>query len=297
MEQLSAEESAAMQAMQADTAPVAEAEAPAAPVAPQEAPAEAQSEAVEATEAIKPPPGMVPQQALHQERERRKEIERQAQETQRQLAEMQARIEALTAPKEQPIVVPDPVLQPEAFKQWQIDQIKSHAQKLAEVEQRSQEAAHEMQVMQRLNHDVAQFKASTPDYDTAFQHAVKGRQDELAFYGYSQEQINAQIEVDVRALVQQAYNSGKNPAELFYTYAKMRGYSPQAAQPAPVPQAAAQVQAFAEAQRQTQSLAPAGGPSNDGGVTLESVAKMSEAELAAMPKAKRDEMMRKVMGG
>ena len=61
--------------------------------------------------------------------------------------------------------------------------------------------------------------------------------------------------------------------------------------------AAAQVQAFAEAQRQTQSLAPAGGPSNDGGVTLESVAKMSEAELAAMPKAKRDEMMRKLMGG
>lgn len=289
-EALTADETAAMQEMQADTAPV-EAEAP---VAPQEPAPEAQSEAPEAT---KPPPGMVPQQALHQERERRKETERQFQEAQRNLAEMQAQIEALTAPKEQPIVVPDPVLQPEAFKQWQIDQIREHAQKLAEVEQRTQEAQQETILMQRLNTDVAQFKASTPDYDTAFQHAVKGRQDELAFYGYSQEQIAAQIEVDVRALVRQAYTAGKNPAELFYTYAQMRGYSPQAAQPAPAPQAAAQVQAFAEAQRQTQSLAPAGGPSNDGGMTLEALAKMSEAELAALPPKKRDEYMRKVMGG
>lgn len=297
MEQLSAEETAAMQAMQADSAPVAEIEPHAAPVAPQEAPAEAQSEAVEAHEAAKPPPGMVPQQALHQERERRKEIERQFQETQRNLAEMQAQIEALTAPKEQPIVVPDPVLQPEAFKQWQIDQIKQRAEEMQNLAAQQQEAQQEMQVMQRLNYDVAQFKATTPDYDNAFQHAVKGRQEELAFYGYSQEQIAQQIEVDVRALVQQAYTAGKNPAELFYAYAKMRGYSPQAAQPAPAQQAAAQVNAFAEAQRQTQSLAPAGGPSNDGGLTLESVAKMSEAELAAMPKAKRDEIMRKVMGG
>lgn len=289
-EQLTAEETAAMEAMRAEPAPVAdEPVADAQPAAPEAAP-----EATEAPEATKPPPGMVPQQALHQERERRKEIERQFQETQRNLAEMQAQIEALTAPKEQPIVVPDPVLQPEAFKQWQIDQIRAHAQKLAEVEQRSQEAVQETQLMQRLNHDVAQFKATTPDYDNAFQHAVKGRQDELAFYGYSQEQIAQQIEVDVRALVQQAYTAGKNPAELFYTYAKMRGYAPQAA---PAPQAAAQVQAFAEAQRQTQSLAPAGGPSNDGGMTLEAFAKMSEAEMAAMPKAKRDALMAKVMGG
>lgn len=293
-EQLTAEETAAMEAMRAEPAPVADEAEAAAPVTLQEPAPEAAPEATEAPEATKPPPGMVPQQALHQERERRKEIERQAQETQRTLAELQAKFEALTAPKEQPIVVPDPVLQPEAFKQWQIDQIKQHAEKLAEVERRAQESVQETQLMQRLNHDVAQFKATTPDYDNAFQHAVKGRQDELAFYGYSQEQIAQQIEVDVRALVQQAYTAGKNPAELFYTYAKMRGYAPQAA---PAPQAAAQVQAFAEAQRQTQSLAPAGGPSNDGGMTLEAFAKMSEAEMAAMPKAKRDALMAKVMGG
>jgi hypothetical protein len=32
-------------------------------------------------------------------------------------------------------------------------------------------------------------------------------------------------------------------------------------------------------------------------VTIETLSKMSEAELAKMPKAQRDDIMRKVMGG
>ncbi len=137
-----------------------------------------------------------------------------------------------------------------------------------------------------------------PDYDQAFQHAVKVRREELAFYGNTPEQIDQQIEVDVRAIVQQAYTQGKNPGEVFYSYARMRGYSPAQAARDPVPaQAAAQVNALAEAQRQTQSMATAGGPSSDGGVTIETLAKMSEAQLAKMPKAERDAMMQKVMGG
>ena len=287
MEQLSAEETAAMEAMRAEPVTMEADDAPAPVETPEPAPV-AEAQPVEApADPAKPPPGMVPQQALHQERERRKE-------TERQLAEMQAQLAKLTAPPPAEIVVPDPVLQPEAFKKWQVDQIKAHAEKLAEVERNAQAVQQETVLMQRLNQDVAQFKTATPDYDNAFQHAVKGRQEELAFYGYSQEQIAQQIEVDVRALVQQAYSQGRNPAELFYTYAKMRGYAPQ---PAPSQVAAQQVQAFAEAQRQTQSLAPAGGPSNDGGMTLEAMAKLSEAELAAMPRAKRDEIMRKLMGG
>ncbi len=286
-EQLTADETAAMQAMQADTAPVED--VPAEQAAPAEAAPVAEAQPAE-PEPAKPPPGMVPQQALHQERERRKE-------TERLLAEMQAQIAKLTAPPPQEIVVPDPVLEPEKFKQFQIDQIKQRAQERQQLEAQQEAQRQDAAFQQRLTQDAAQFRAQTPDYPQAFEFAVKGRREELAFYGYSAEQIEAQIEVDVRALAQQAYAQGKNPAQSFYDYAKMRGYSAAPPQPAPQPQAAAQVQAFAEAQRQTQSLAPAGGPSNDGGITLESVAKMSEAQLAKMPKAERDEMMRKVMGG
>ena len=291
-EVLTPDESAAMEAMKADPGPepTEVVEVPQeAPVAVVEAPA-VEAPVVEA-EADKPPPGMVPQGALHQERERRKAAEAQFQAIQQQLNDLQAK---LNPPAE--IVVPDPVLQPEAFKQFQIDQIKQRAAERQEAEQRATHQAQEAQIMARVNQDVAAFKATVPDYDPAFQHAVKVRREELAFYGNTPEQIDQQLEVDVRAIVGQAYSQGKNPGELFYSYAKMRGYSPAQAARDPAP-AVAQINALAEAQRQTASMATAGGPSADGGVTIETLAKMSEKELAAMPKAKRDEMMQKVMGG
>jgi hypothetical protein len=284
-EQLTADETAAMQAMQAEPVELAEPEAQPEP-APAAEPAQAE---VPAPEADKPPPGMVPQGALHQERERRKAAEAQFQALQAELAQIKAQ---LNPPKE--IEVPDPVLDPQGFKQFQIDQIKQRAQERAEAERQAQENQQTQAFMTRVAHDVQAFKATTPDYDAALKHAVEGRRAELAFYGNSPEQIEAQMEVDVKAIAQLAYSQGRNPAELYYEYAKMRGYS---ATPAPQPQAVAQVQALAESQRQTQSLAPAGGPANDGGITIEALSKMSEAELAAMPKAKRDEVMRKVMGG
>ena len=294
-EQLTADESAAMEAMKADIGPEVDAvdvvDVPETPAPEAETPAPVAE--TPAPEADKPPPGMVPQGALHQERERRKASEAAFQELQAKLAAIEAK---LNPPPE--IVVPDPVLQPEAFKQFQIDQIKQRAAEKADADRRATEQAQEQQIMARVNQDVMQFKAATPDYDQAFQHAVKVRREELAFYGNSPEQIDQQIEVDVRAIVGQAYSQGKNPGELFYGYAKMRGYSPAQAARDPVPaQAAAQVNALAEAQRQTQSMATAGGPSSDGGVTIETLAKMSEAQLAKMPKAERDAMMQKVMGG
>ena len=83
-----------------------------------------------------------------------------------------------------------------------------------------------------------------------YDEVLSALREELAFYGNSPEQIDQQIETDVRAIVQQAYTQGKNPGELFYGYAKMRGYSPAQAVRDPVPaQVAAQVNALAEAQR------------------------------------------------
>lgn len=287
-EVLTADETAAMDAMKADPAELAE--APVSQPKPEPEPQIETQIETPAAEPEKPPPGMVPQGALHQERERRKAAEAATQALQDRLAALEAK---LNPPPE--IVIPDPVLDPKGFKQFQIDQINQRAKEQADNERRQMEAQQHQQVMARLNQDVQAFRATTPDYDTAFQHAVKVRQEELAFYGNAPEQIAAQLETDVQAIVAQAYSQGKNPAELFYAYAKMRGYqTPVAPQPNP---AVAQVAALAEAQKQTQSLAPAGGPANDGGMTLETLSRMSEADLAKMPKAQRDEVMRKAMGG
>lgn len=289
-EQLTAEESAVMAEMQADTTPIEAVEVV-------DVPQETEPAPVAAVEPVadpdKPPPGFVPQGALHQERERRKATEVQLQDFQRELAEIKAK---LNPPAE--IVVPDPILDPKGFREFQIKQITERAQEKADSERRQMEAQQQSLVMARLAQDVNAFKATTPDYDPAFQHAVKVRREELEFYGNTPEMIDQQLEVDVQAIVQQAYSQGKNPAEMFYSYAKMRGYQGQAPAAPPQPsQAAAQVTALANAQKQTASMATAGGPANDGGMTIETLSKMSEAQLAKMPKSERDAAMRAVMGG
>jgi hypothetical protein len=293
-EQLTPEESAAMTAMAEDTTPIGDVVAVDVPqddLAKEPAPV---AEAV--ADPDKPPPGFVPQGAMHQERERRKAAEAQLQDFQRKLADIEAR---LNPPAE--IVIPDPILDPKGFKQFQIDQITQRAQERAEAERRQVEAHQQQVVMARLAQDVNAFKVTAPDYDNAFQHAVKARREELAFYGNTPEAIEQQLEVDVQAIVRQAYSQDKNPAEMFYSYAKMRGYSgpaPVAPVTPPEPsQAAAQVTAFANAQKQTATMATAGGPANSGGMTIETLGKMSEADLMKMPKADRDAAMRAVMGG
>lgn len=282
-ETMTADESAAMEAMKADAPVVEVPEAVSAPVpAVVEAPAPV---AVPEAE----PQKTVPHQALHEAREETKEVKRQLQELQRQL-------QALQQPpvKEPEIVVPDPILDPEGFKKFQIDQIKQR-------EQERQQTLQEQQFAARMYQDEQQFKAVTPDFEPAVKFAIEHRQRELAFYGYAPEQINAQIQADIRGLSQHAVSKGENAAKMIYEYAKLRGYSGPVAAPAPAtpapPSPADAVRALAASQAATASMATAGGPANDGGPTLESIAKMSEKELAAMPRAKRDEMMRKVMGG
>lgn len=278
-ETMTADESAAMEAMKSD-APVVETPEPA-PV-----PAVVETPAPAAVSAEAEPQKMVPHQALHETREEAKELRRQLQEMQRQLQAMQQ-----PAVKEPEIVVPDPILDPEGFKKFQIDQIKERAA-------RDQAVMQEQQLAARLYQDEQQFKAATPDFEPAVQFAVEHRKRELAFYGYAPEQIQAQVQADIRGLVQHATSKGENAAKMIYEYAKLRGYTgPVTASTPAVPSPADAVKALAASQAATASMATAGGPANDGGPTLEAMSKMSERELAAMPKAKRDAMMRAVMGG
>lgn len=305
-EQLTAEETAALDAMKADAQPDDMTEIEAAPEgggAPEPKPSEpvaapvAQAEPAGEADPEKPPPGMVPTGALHQERERRKTAEAQFAELQRKLQEMEAKLSAMAPkPAEPEIVVPDPILEPEAFRKFQIEQVKARAAEAAEIRQQQEAYQRHHAMMARLNSDVAAFKATTPDYDAAFRHAVETRKSELAFYGNDEAQIAQQLEADVQALVTQAYAKGRNPAEMFYEYAQMRGYVKPAAVAAPNRAPAAQVVALAEAQRQTATIGTAGGPSSSGGITLEQMARMSERELAALPKGKMDDMLRKAMG-
>jgi hypothetical protein len=119
-EQLTPEESAVMAEMAADTTPIEPVEVVDVPQETPEPAPVAQPEA--AADPDKPPPGMVPQGALHQERERRKEAERQLQDFQAKLAAIEAK---LNPPPQ--IEIPDPILDPKGFREFQIKQITDRA--------------------------------------------------------------------------------------------------------------------------------------------------------------------------
>lgn len=285
--EFTAEETQALQAMQADTAPVTEEEMAANPPevkaepapAPQEKPAEAQAQ---------PPEGYVPHGALHAEREKRKALE----------AEIEKLRKAQEAANVKPLEVPDPILEPERFKQFQIEQIKAQQEAIQRMEQQRIQEQTYAQRMQTAAQLETQFAQATPDYGDAVKFLVESRERELSLMGHNPDMVRQVLAQEANAIFDQGMAIGKNPAQIMYEFAKMRGWSGQQATPSPATQPQAQqIEALARAQRNTGSLATAGGPANTGEITVEQLSRMSESELRAMPKAKRDELMRKAMGG
>lgn len=286
------EDQAAMEAMQADKAPVEE-ETPAAPAEEakaEETPAKSEEapaaeKAVEEPKTDRPPEGYVPHQAMHAERTRRQALEQQLNELQAKFAEM----EKASAPKDE---MPDPVLEPQEYADWykrkqdeQQDQFKQLQKQFAEQQQRD----HLTRFTQQSE---AQFRQQTPDYDDAVKHLTEARTKELAFWGADQQQIQQQIQRDIWEIIQNAAQTGRNPAEAAYQIAQARGY--RKAEPAPAaPDVGAQVEAKAKAQAATESLSGAGGPANNGLPSAKDLAEMSEDDFAKLS----DDDLRKVMGG
>ncbi len=79
------------------------------------------------------------------------------------------------------------------------------------------------------------FTAATPDFKQAYDFAVGNREKELISIGYTPEQARQTTLQDEYAIVNNALNTGVNPAELIYSLAVQRGYAPlKAAKPEPV---------------------------------------------------------------
>ena len=244
------------------------------------------AEPAPAADPSKPPEGFVPHSAMHQERERRKQVEQEAAELKQRLAALEA---AQKPAEPAPLEIPDPIIDPEGFRKFQADQLQAQQERWQQHEQQQRQAALHQHVQTLEN----QFMQQTPDYPQATQHLYQSRVAELTAYGYGQDQIQAILANDANAIVQNAMAQGKNPAQVLYEAAKLRGWSG-AAPAAPAPAAPAQqIEAKRQAQANTGTLSTAGGPSNAGQYTVEMLANMSEADLAKLPR----EVIRKVMGG
>lgn len=299
-EVMTPEEASAMKAMQQDQAPadasddeeISTSEAPAetaveAPKAEadkaEEKPAEEKSAEPDEPERQK----TVPHQALHEERERRKQAER-------EMAELRQRIEAFEKAKaaQEAPKAPDPVMDPEGFAKWQTDQLRERDERFEAFQRQQQAAAQRQQFIERTAREEAAFRETAPDYDDAISYLGKARLEELGHFGVDPEEARKIVAQEAEGIVVQALRAGRNVAETAYNIAKARGYRAKAQEQA-TPDEGARLEALAKAQRETESLSGSVGGESAGGYTLKQLAAMSERELAKVPA----EIKRRVMGG
>jgi hypothetical protein len=109
--------------------------------------------------------------------------------------------------------------------------VKALQAKLDQIE-KGQQADHlERQMTSAAVAAEQQFKTSAPDYDSAIEHLVNARGRELAALGYQGQQILEIMHGERKQVLQQSLQSGRNPAQVLYELAKVRGYAPKAAAP------------------------------------------------------------------
>ena len=231
---------------------------------------------------------------MHEERERRKEIQRELETSRQQMQKMEERFQQLIKKKEEP--------EPEVPKFDDNPAINLNT-RLTEAEKRLKEAAErdiQYQKMAEVQQHQARFAQdfsgieeayakTKPDYYEAVQFLGQSRIEEYMTLGMSQQQALQAAHNDAMAIAVNSAQTGQNGPDVFYKLAVKRGWKGAAPK---APQKAAQdLEALARNVQESTSLGTSGG--KDGDLTLASLADMDDD---AFMKATSGDRWRKLWG-
>lgn len=266
-------------------------------------PAEKPAESVDPKE-----PKTVDIRALHEERGKRKEIEKTLRQKEIEFAAAQERLNMIVQaweagqkeqqqkPAEQG---PDQNVDPFGHLQWQLEQERRARQAIEQKLQQQQgytEQQRQIAQVQTAYSQAAQtFAAQNQDFQQAYQHLWKELDQDLADRGMADpEQRRQMLLRDEVSFAHQMLSQGKNPAEVIYHWSKRRGYQAKTPGPAnaqPNPAGNGLQDAIADIELQNKRNAAATSLSNAGGkppsnVTLKDIASMGPDEFMAATKGK-----------
>ena len=255
----------------------------------------------------------VPHGAFHEERERRKAVEKELTDLREKYARGDERLRLITeamqqrpAPQQQPQAEPPKVIDPKEDIFGAYEQLKAELAELkGGVEQTKQETQQEREfkvVRDDYIADLNRFGAAEPAFADAFRFVAQTRAAELKLLGHPETQIPQLLGQEELQLAIQARQRGVSPAEMLFAVAKARGFAPKAAEPAPAPAPAAPAETPAQKAERVaagqagpgKSLSAAGG-APAGEVTFEMLAQMSEADFEAFA-TKNPRKLAKLMG-
>ena len=305
---LTADEQAQFDQMRADDmVPAPAAAEPTEPAA--EPPGDPNATAAEPAAGDDKRPQMVPHAALHEERERRKQIEKDLAAERHRMQVLEERTNLLLQRIGQPATPAQPA-QPAApaippIEQDPLGNIVGTIGELRQTVQQQQTALQQAQQQQQQaaalqqlqNHAMAleqNFRRETPDYDAAVAHLRTQREGELALAGFADPgQRQMILQQEALGLVARALQSGRNPAEDIYALAKFRGYAPAAATPpaasdaAPAASAADRLRQVSAGQQQSRSLGQVRG-AGPAPMTAQRLLEMDDSEFDKAFKSSAD---------
>lgn len=254
----------------------------------------------------------VPLAALHEERQRRKEVQQEIQrlrEEQNQFRQQQAQRDQEYAVAQQRLAQliqrqqtpppPDETADPLGFvahtakqtqaqvdalarQQWERDQ--QNRQNQEQMNQQAQAEFQRRQLIDLTTRAEQDFAKATPDYPDAVNFLKTRRVKELVAAGWEPEQAIQGATQEGWHLAHQWLSQGRNPAQMAYGMATATGYVPKTVDPE-------QKQEMHEAGQRAAKAT--GGGTVRGKLTPQQVAAMSPSQLARMS----DEDFRAVMGG
>lgn len=237
---------------------------------------------------------MVPYGALAEERARRRNLQRELQESRERLqAMLETRQDSAAG---QPIASTGeaPTDMGSETAAAEVAAAESPQEDLAAGQA---EGAFRTQILQ----SVRSYVRTQPDFLDAYQHARQARIGELSALGYGPEEAAAITFDNELEVIRNAYATGRNPAQVIYDYAVQRGYAnggassmpgnapPFGGEVLPAPggmSAAEKVALAARGQAGAKSLSSAGGGAL-GPLTLEALASLTDDEFAEATKGDR----------
>lgn len=267
------------------------------PETPQEQAQEPQQEAQQPeTQADQPEaPKVVPLAALHEERNRRKELaaelarERQEREALAQRVEERLRaLQEANKPK-----LPDFETNPAEHLRAKLEDVmqtqQMTAQQMQAWQRQQQVAAMQQQLAQRVISEEQQFAAEKPDYYDAVRHLHSSRIRELTALGMDEASAAQRSAGELQEAAFVYAQQGRSPAQVAYQFALAKGYTPKQSQHAA--DAAQKFETQARGVKDAKSLGTGGTTQNR--LTAQALLNMSPDEFAKL----KDEDFRAVMGG
>lgn len=172
----------------------------------------------------------VPLSELIEERKRRQAWESTAAQQQQQLTETLKMLQdrAKSLPQNEQEQAPDVNSDPWGYQQYVLQKLGSSVQEISQwrqqQEQQNQAQQNANRMMAWASQKTNEFAATTPDFGDAYKFAREDKIKELQAFGLDQPTIDKELERSQANIIAYAAQSGKNPAQLVYDYAKARGF-------------------------------------------------------------------------